>query len=68
MQAEYYASVYGLVWEHDGERWHLLFKGKDTGPAKGDTVTDFRGETARLDGGRPPHRPGTTGKVYVTLA
>lgn len=30
-----------------------------------DTVTDFRGDTAEIIGGRPPHRPGTSGYVWV---
>lgn len=31
----------------------------------GDTVTDFRGDTATIKGGRAPHKPGSTGRVWT---
>ena len=31
----------------------------------GDTVTDFRGDTHKLNGGHPPARPPSTGRVYL---
>lgn len=31
----------------------------------GATLTDFRGETAVLRGATPPHKPSSTGRVYV---
>lgn len=34
----------------------------------GDTVTDFRGEEAILTGGTPPHKPSSTGRVFVRSA
>ena len=32
---------------------------------EGDTLLDFRGEIATLLGGTPPHKPSSTGRVYV---
>lgn len=40
--------------------------GEDAKP--GDTVISFRNEEAILIAGRPPHRPGSTGRVYVRWA
>ena len=31
----------------------------------GDAVTDFRGETCTISGGRAPHKPSSTGRVWV---
>ena len=31
----------------------------------GETLTSFRGEKAILAGGSEPHKPGSTGRVYV---
>ncbi len=31
----------------------------------GDIVTTFRGERMSLTGWREPHKPGSTGKIYV---
>lgn len=31
----------------------------------GDIVTDFRGDEAVILGGTPPHKPSSTGRVYV---
>jgi len=31
----------------------------------GDIVTDFRGETCTISGGRAPHKPSSTGRVWV---
>lgn len=33
----------------------------------GDTVTSFRGEPATVISMTPPHKPGSTGRVYTTL-
>jgi hypothetical protein len=32
----------------------------------GATVTSFRGESATLKGGQPPHHTGSTGRVWTT--
>ena len=31
----------------------------------GASYTDFRGERHTLEGSRPPHKPGSTGRVYT---
>ena len=45
--------------------WKLV--SKDTGKeAKfGDKLTSFRYETYKLIGGSPPHKPSSTGSIYV---
>lgn len=46
------------------ENWKLI--DSNNNPVEiGATVTSFRGITGTLEGGTPPHRPGSTGKVYV---
>ncbi len=32
---------------------------------EGDVVTDFRGEADTIRGGRPPHKPSSSGFVWV---
>ena len=32
---------------------------------QGDTLVSFRGEAATMLGGTPPHKPSSTGRVYV---
>ena len=34
---------------------------------RGVTVTSGNNDLYRLDGGKAPHKPGSTGRVYVTL-
>jgi hypothetical protein len=44
--------------------WMLMHK--DGSPVYvGETVTDFRGDQARITGGRPPHSSASTGRVSV---
>lgn len=31
----------------------------------GETRQDFRGELSIIEGGTPPHKPGSTGRVYI---
>jgi hypothetical protein len=33
----------------------------------GDDFKTFRGEPCTLKGGSPPHKPGSTGRVYVQI-
>ncbi len=33
---------------------------------EGDVVTDFRGEAETVKGGRPPHKPSSSGFVWVS--
>jgi hypothetical protein len=51
---------------YDGKLWLLLHEdGNERGAYEGETVRCFRGEDAVLTGGRPPHKPGSTGKVWT---
>jgi hypothetical protein len=44
--------------------WILVHK--NNAPAvEGETITDFRGEKAILTGGRPPHKPSSSGFVFT---
>lgn len=46
--------------------WTLIHE-KTGEPIKiGETLTDFRGATATLTGGNPPHKPGSSGFVFTT--
>jgi hypothetical protein len=68
---EFFPGVIGLEWavapgaNGSGESWTLVRKDGSAAPVD-DTYTDFRGDRWVLDGGRPPHKPGSTGRVYVT--
>lgn len=51
---------------YDGKRWLLLREdGTERGLHKGEAVRSFRGEHAVITGGRAPHKPGSTGKVWT---
>jgi len=47
----------------------MILVNKKTGSRlwKGDRVTTFRGEHGRLTGMTPPHKPSSTGRVYVEI-
>lgn len=45
--------------------WILVRSDSKAPVLLGDILTDFRGHTAALTGGRPPHKPSSTGRVYV---
>lgn len=59
--SEYKESIKKV--EADG--WTLVRSDSKIPVCLGDTLTDFRGHTAPLTGGRPPHKPSSTGRVYV---
>ncbi len=42
----------------------LLINGVEA--VKGQEVTDFRGESWTLEGWQEPHKPSSTGRVYVS--
>jgi len=45
--------------------WTLVHE-KTGEPAKiGETLTDFRGDTAVCSGGNPPHKPSSSGFVWT---
>jgi hypothetical protein len=43
----------------------LIRESDGTEPNLGDVIIDFRGDPAILAGAREPHKPGSTGRVYV---
>jgi hypothetical protein len=45
--------------------WILLHEGGEH-VLEGSTVTSFRGEQYTITGGRPPHKPESTGRVYTS--
>lgn len=48
----------------DGRLFRLVREADDTPVHEGETVTDFRGETHTIVGGRAPHGP-STGRVFT---
>lgn len=52
---------------YDGQLWLLVHEGDDAaGVYEGETVRSFLGEDYVLTGGRPPHKPASTGKVWTS--
>ena len=53
---------------YDGKLWLLLREGGTALNAvrEGETVRSYRGEDCVLTGGRAPHKPGSTGKVWTS--
>lgn len=52
---------------YDGKRWLLLREDvTERGVRKGETVRSYRGEDCVLTGGRAPHKPESTGKVWTS--
>lgn len=49
---------------YDGKPWTLR-DSNGHGVNQGTAVLSFRKERHIIDGGTPPHRPGTEGKVYT---
>jgi len=45
--------------------YKLFKKGTDHEVREGDTVVDFRGDTAICTGFAPPHSPNSSGRIYV---
>ena len=45
--------------------WELRYKDSNERVAKGVTALDFRGDSDVITGGRAPHKPGSTGKVWT---
>ena len=50
---------------YDGKLWLLLREDATQGVYEGQTVRSFRGESYVITGGRPPHKPESTGKVWT---
>lgn len=45
--------------------WALVRSDTKAPVCRGDAVTSSRGESATVSGGAPPHKPASTGRVYV---
>lgn len=45
--------------------WVLVREATHEEVMVGDTITSFRGVTAVLKGGTPPHKPSSTGRVVI---
>lgn len=45
--------------------WALVRSDTKAPVCRGDAVTSGRGEPATVSGGAPPHKPASTGRVYV---
>lgn len=52
-----------LLIKQDG--WELVRGGSGEPVHLNEKVTDFRGREDRVLGGRPPHKPGSAGRVWV---
>ena len=48
--------------------WTLVHSSTNTPATIGETITSFRGLETTLLGGNPPHKLGSTGKVWVENA
>lgn len=48
---------------YDGKLWLLIDDVTQRSVKRGDTREDFRGERAKMNGGRPPYKAGSTGRV-----
>ncbi len=46
--------------------WKLVVSSTGQEAAEGETYHDFRGEPHVLKGGRPPHKSGSSGFVYIS--
>ena len=52
---------------YDGKLWLLVHEDASTqGVYEGEAVRSYRGEDCVLTGGRAPHKPGSTGKVWTS--
>lgn len=47
--------------------WKLVWQASNGDAEKGEVLTCFRGEYYVLMGGTPPHKPSSTGRVWVRL-
>jgi hypothetical protein len=45
--------------------WELRYKDSNERVAKGVTALDFRGDSDVIIGGRAPHKPSSTGRVWT---
>lgn len=50
---------------YDGKRWLLIDSVTQKSVKPKESVTSFRGEREVITGGRAPHKPGSTGRVWT---
>ena len=48
---------------YDGKLWLLIDEVTQVSVKRGAIREDFRGDKSRVTGGRPPHKPGSTGRI-----
>ena len=48
------------------DKWVLVNEKTGLPVVEGDVVIDFRGEAETVKGGRPPHKPSSSGFVWVS--
>jgi hypothetical protein len=55
-----------IISERNAKGIAFILMDEDGKPVRsGQTVTDFRGDESVITGGRPPHKPGTCGFVWI---
>lgn len=52
---------------YDGKLWLLIDEVTQKSVKVGDKRETFRGEQAEMNGGRPPHKAGSTGRARTSL-
>lgn len=50
---------------YDNKQWLLIDEVTQRSVKVADVRKDFRGEPGRINGGRAPHKPNSTGRVHV---
>lgn len=50
---------------HDGRKWLLIDEVTRRSVKEGEVLKDFRGDADTIVGGAAPHKPSSTGRVYV---
>lgn len=45
--------------------WELIHESTGNPVREGEIIPDFRGDTLTVSGGKPPHKQGSTGRIYT---
>lgn len=51
---------------YDSKIWLLIDDVTQVSIKRGQAVADFRGDKAVINGGSPPHKPGSTGRITTS--
>ena len=51
---------------YDGKRWLLIDAVTQISVKRGQVLADFRGDKQMVGHGTPPHKAGSTGRIYMT--